>query len=145
MHPNSGEIVKSLWSCFRKATPWPEKNPAVNFLNFKVSSDVQRIEDHEDLDDVGLEPRPVADLVRAASDGETAAWRTLITRFGDVIVTVGKREGLPAPGVEELQQATWLRLVEGLAHIDRPDQLGTWLAATAYAESQRILKRDASL
>ena len=106
---------------------------------------MQRAEHHEDLVDVvGFETRPLSQLVRSASDGERAAWRELITRFGDVIVAVGRQEGLSGLQIDQLQQTIWLRLVESLDRIEEPEQVGAWLSATTSAECQLVLKRDAS-
>ena len=42
----------------------------------------------------------------------------------------------------ELQQTTWLRLVENLHRIEQPERVGGWLATTAGRESLQLLRRS---
>jgi len=85
----------------------------------------------------------VPDLVSAALNGEEPAWRELVARFGGMIASVGHRYGLSAADVGELQQTTWLRLVENLHRIEQPERVGGWLATTARRESLQMLRRAA--
>jgi RNA polymerase sigma factor (sigma-70 family) len=84
---------------------------------------------------------PVGDLVRSAADGDQRAWRELVARFSGMIAAVGRRYGLSSADVNELQQTTWLRLVEHCSRIEHPERVGGWLATTARRESLQILKR----
>jgi RNA polymerase sigma factor (sigma-70 family) len=84
---------------------------------------------------------PVADLVRSAADGDQRAWRELVARFSGMIASVGRRYGLSPADVNELQQTTWLRLVEHCNRIEHPERVGGWLATTARRESLQLLKR----
>ena len=43
----------------------------------------------------------------------------------------------------ELQQTTWLRLVENLNRIEQPERVGGWLATTAQHESLKLLRKAA--
>lgn len=83
----------------------------------------------------------VATLVASASDGQQWAWQELVSRFGGLIASVGWRYGLSAADVKELQQTTWLRLVENIGRIRQPERVGGWLATTARRESLQILRR----
>ncbi|HUI03333.1 MAG TPA: sigma-70 family RNA polymerase sigma factor [Acidimicrobiales bacterium] len=82
-------------------------------------------------------------LVGAALNGEEPAWRELVARFGGMIASVGHRYGLSPADVSELQQTTWLRLVENLHRIEQPERVGGWLATTARRESLQMLRRAA--
>lgn len=86
---------------------------------------------------------PVADLVRSAADGDQQAWRELVARFSGMIAAIGRRHGLSPADINELQQTTWLRLVEHCGRIEHPERVGGWLATTARRESLQLLKRAA--
>lgn len=83
----------------------------------------------------------VAALVEAASSGQEWAWQALVGRFGSLVASVGWRSGLSAADIDELQQATWLRLVEGIDRIREPEPLEQWLTTTARRESLQIRQR----
>ena len=90
-----------------------------------------------------LQTASVATLVIEARKGDPGAWEELVARFGGMIAATGRRYRLGAPDVAELQQTTWLRLVENLHRIEQPDRVGGWLATTARRESLQLLKRAA--
>ncbi len=83
----------------------------------------------------------VATLVGAAGEGNQQAWGELVTRFGGMIASVGRRYGLSPTDIGELQQTTWLRLVENLHRIEQPERVGGWLATTASRHSLQMLKQ----
>jgi DNA-directed RNA polymerase specialized sigma24 family protein len=87
------------------------------------------------------EQAAVGALVAAAAGGEPQAWHELVSRFGGLIASVGWRYGLSGTDVSELQQTTWLRLVENIDRIRQPERVGGWLATTARRESLQILRR----
>jgi RNA polymerase sigma factor (sigma-70 family) len=84
----------------------------------------------------------VAELVGLAGGGEPRAWEELVARFGGMIAATGRRYRLNASDVAELQQTTWLRLVENLHRIEQPERVGGWLATTARRESLQLLRRS---
>lgn len=83
----------------------------------------------------------VAALVESASSGQESAWQALVERFGSLVASVGWRSGLPAADVDELQQTTWLRLVENIDRISEQEPLERWLTTTAHRESLQIRQR----
>lgn len=85
--------------------------------------------------------RVVAGLVDAAANGEEWAWQELVERFGGLVASVGWRYGLSPADNSELQQTTWLRLVEHIDRLRQPERLGGWLATTARRESLQMLRR----
>lgn len=87
------------------------------------------------------EQASVAALVGGAALGEQWAWQELVSRFGGLIASVGWRYGLSSADGDELQQTTWLRLVENIDRIRQPERVGGWLATTARRESLQILRR----
>ena len=90
-----------------------------------------------------LRSASVADLVEKAREGDGGAWAELVARFGGMIAATGRRYRLPPADVAELQQTTWLRLVENLHRIEQPERVGGWLATTARRESLQLLRRAA--
>jgi RNA polymerase sigma factor (sigma-70 family) len=85
----------------------------------------------------------IATLVQKAKEGEQGAWEELVSRFSGMIAATGRRYRLSPADVAELQQTTWLRLVENLHRIEQPERVGGWLATTARRESLQLLKRAA--
>jgi RNA polymerase sigma factor (sigma-70 family) len=88
-----------------------------------------------------LESASVVALVQKAREADPDAWKELVSRFGGMIAATGRRYRLTAADVAELQQTTWLRLVENLHRIEQPERVGGWLATTARRESLQLLKR----
>lgn len=85
----------------------------------------------------------VASIVQSAAAGDARAWEELVTRFGGMIAATGRRYRLSAADVAELQQTTWMKLVENLHRIEQPERIGGWLATTARRESLHLLRRSA--
>jgi RNA polymerase sigma factor (sigma-70 family) len=90
---------------------------------------------------VSFQALSVAALVSKAGEGEPRAWEELVARFGGMIAATGWRYRLTPADVAELQQTTWLRLVENLHKIEQPERVGGWLATTARRESLQLLRR----
>jgi RNA polymerase sigma factor (sigma-70 family) len=84
----------------------------------------------------------VATLVEKAGEGCSKAWRELVARFDGMIVATGRRYRLSPADIGELQQTTWLRLVENIYKIEHPERVGGWLATTARRECLQLLKRS---
>jgi RNA polymerase sigma factor (sigma-70 family) len=90
---------------------------------------------------VFLQGASVATLMEKAGQGCPRAWQELVARFGGMIAATGRRYRLSPSDVAELQQTTWLRLVENLDRIEQPERVGGWLATTARRESLQLLRR----
>lgn len=82
----------------------------------------------------------VAALVLAAGHGERAAWDQLVDRFAPTVWAIARSHRLNAADAADVSQTTWLRLVENLRNIERPERVGAWLATTARRESLRVLR-----
>ena len=88
-------------------------------------------------------PEPAtADLVRAAADGDRAAWDALVARFSGLVWAVTRGHRLQGEDAADVFQTTWLRLVEQLGRLREPDRVGAWLATTARRECLRVLRRS---
>jgi RNA polymerase sigma factor (sigma-70 family) len=82
----------------------------------------------------------VAELVGAAIAGEAAAWNAIVDRFAGLVWAIARRHRLSAADAADVSQTTWLRLVEHLERIEKPERIGAWLATTARHESLRVLR-----
>lgn len=79
-------------------------------------------------------------IVRAAADGDTLAWQTLVQRFTNMIMAVARSCGLGDADVAEVHQVTWLRMVENIDRIQHPERIGAWLVTTSKRESIRVAR-----
>jgi RNA polymerase sigma factor (sigma-70 family) len=79
-------------------------------------------------------------LIRAAHDGDEAAWGLIVDRFSGLVWATARAHRLSSADAADVVQTTWLRLVEHLDRIHNPDGLGAWLAATARHECLRLIR-----
>src|SRR3954463_12924980 len=82
----------------------------------------------------------VAELVRAAAEGDHVAWDGLVDRFNGLVWSVARAHRLSPIDAADVVQTTWLRLVENLGRLQDPERVGAWLATTARRECLRILR-----
>ena len=80
------------------------------------------------------------ELVLRAVDGDAGAWNAIVDRFAGMVWAIARRHRLSAADAADVSQTTWLRLVEHLDRIEKPDRIGMWLATTARHESLRVLR-----
>jgi RNA polymerase sigma factor (sigma-70 family) len=85
--------------------------------------------------------RDLAALLRAADEGDDAAWAELVDRFSPLIWSVARGHGLSAADAADVSQTTWVKLAEHLSSIREPERLGAWLATTARNESINLLRK----
>src|SRR3954451_7085335 len=85
----------------------------------------------------------VAELVRAAAEGDRDAWDALVDRFNGLVWSVARSHRLSTVDASDVVQTTWLRLVEHLGRLQEPERVGAWLATTARRESLRTLRQSA--
>lgn len=85
----------------------------------------------------------VAELVRAAADGDQGAWNELVDRYNGLVWSVARSHRLSTPDASDVVQTTWLRLVEHLGGLQDPERVGAWLATTARREALRALRHSA--
>jgi RNA polymerase sigma factor (sigma-70 family) len=79
-------------------------------------------------------------LVRAAAEGDAAAWTALVERFSGLVWSVARGRGLGAAEAEDVFQTAWFRLAEHIGRIKDPQQVGAWLATTARHEALKMLR-----
>jgi RNA polymerase sigma factor (sigma-70 family) len=87
-----------------------------------------------------VDPDEVGGLVRAAADGDSAAWKSIVERFSGLVWAITRGYRLSSADAADVFQTTWLRLVEHLDRIANPERVGAWLATTARRESLRITR-----
>lgn len=80
-----------------------------------------------------------ARLVKHAIAGNGWAWESLIDKYGRLIWSITKEFRLVESDAADVFQTTWMRLIEHIDRLDRPDRVGSWLAATARNECLRCL------
>ncbi len=85
----------------------------------------------------------VAELVRAAAEGDRAAWDGLVDRYNGLVWSVARSFRLASADASDVVQTTWLRLVEHLGSLQDPERVGAWLATTARREALRTLRHSA--
>lgn len=81
----------------------------------------------------------VALLVRRAAEGDMRAWERLVDQYARLIWSITVDFKLAESDAADVAQTTWLRLLEHIHHIEYPDRVGSWLAATARNECLRSL------
>jgi RNA polymerase sigma factor (sigma-70 family) len=82
----------------------------------------------------------VAQLVRAAADGDSASWDRLVERYTALVWSVVRAHRLSGADAADAVQTTWLRAVEHLDRLREPERMGAWLATTARHESLRAIR-----
>jgi len=80
-------------------------------------------------------------LLRAAREGDQAAWDELVARFNNLVWSVARGFRLSGADAADAVQMTWLRLVENLDRINDPDRLASWLATTTRRECLQHLRK----
>jgi RNA polymerase sigma factor (sigma-70 family) len=87
-----------------------------------------------------VEQGETASLLRAAAQGDEAAWRVLVEQFSSLVWAVARSFRLSTADASDVYQTVWLRLAEHLGRIQNPEQVGAWLATTARRESMRVIR-----
>jgi RNA polymerase sigma factor (sigma-70 family) len=85
-------------------------------------------------------PADLEGVVRAAADGDGAAWRSLVERFAAHIRTIARTHRLSAHDADDVAQTTWLRLLENIAGMRQPAAVAGWLTTTARREALSTIK-----
>lgn len=95
------------------------------------------------IEQAPAEPEPdleLIEIVGAASRGDETAWRALTERFNGSLMAIARSCRLSDADAGEVQQTTWLRLVENIGRIEQPHRIGSWLATTAFRECLRLVR-----
>jgi len=80
-------------------------------------------------------------IVEAAARGDQAAWNKLVERYSGLLWAVARAHRLNSADAADVVQTCWLRLIDHLARIRKPEGIGAWLATTARRECHCTLRR----
>lgn len=81
----------------------------------------------------------IALMVQRAAEGDVRAWERLVDQYAGLIWGITRQFRLAEGDAADVAQTTWLRLLEHIERIARPERVASWLAATARNECLRIL------
>ncbi len=74
------------------------------------------------------------ELLRAAAEGDQAAWTGLIQRFEPTVSATIRAHRLQPADRQDAAQRTWMQLIKRHREIREPEALGAWLRTTARRE-----------
>lgn len=94
-------------------------------------------------DDTLCPPDSVADLLRRARAGDSAAWEEIVRQYSNVVFATVRSFRLQEADVLDAVQMTWLRFAENCHQVQYPHRLAGWLATTARRECLHILRQQA--
>ncbi|RIV41603.1 sigma-70 family RNA polymerase sigma factor [Micromonospora radicis] len=77
-------------------------------------------------------------LVAAAARGDESAWVELVRRYTPLVYSVIRGHDLAGADAADVNQTVWLRLVEHLDQVRKPEALAAWLAVTTRRECYRM-------
>ena len=80
------------------------------------------------------------ELVLLARRNDADAWAALVERYTGMLWSIARSYDLGAADSGDVIQTAWLRLVERLHLLRKPESAGAWLAVTAHRESRRVLR-----
>lgn len=84
----------------------------------------------------------VSGLVQSAAAGDQQSWNEIVREYRGMIWAVARGHRLCDADAADVEQGTWLRLLDHLEDLREPASLGAWLATTARRECLRILRRS---
>jgi RNA polymerase sigma factor (sigma-70 family) len=84
--------------------------------------------------------REVVAVVHSARAGDDIAWTRLVRRFDRMLRSIARSYRLGPSDVDDVVQATWLRLFKHIDQVRDPAAIAGWLAKTARREALRVLQ-----
>ncbi len=87
------------------------------------------------------EPSGLTELLAAASAGNADAWNAIVERFSSLLWSVARAHRLSMEDSADVVQNTWLKLLDHLDRIEKPEALPGWLATTSRHECLSMLRR----
>jgi len=83
-------------------------------------------------------PSTPGELVEQARRSDEAAWRSLVDEFAGLVWWITRTYGLSAADRADVSQTVWLRLVDNLDRLRKPERVGAWLATATRNECLRV-------
>jgi len=80
------------------------------------------------------------ELVRRAAAGDGDAWADLVAKYTPFLYRIARGYRLSPAVSGDVVQTAWLRLVQHIEMLDKPEAVGSWLATTARRESLKQLR-----
>ena len=84
----------------------------------------------------------ISGLVRAAAQGSSAAWESIVDRFTPLLWSICMRHRLSPPDAADVCQDVWVKLAESLEALREPAALPGWLSTTARRECLRTISKQ---
>jgi len=89
-----------------------------------------------------LAGRTEAALVQACLDGQDAAWREVVDRYGRLVYSIPKRYGLSDADADDVFQTVFAILFRKLDQLREASRLTAWLVRTTHRECYRVGKKS---
>lgn len=83
----------------------------------------------------------VVTLVARARGRDGDAWDELVGRYVALVWSITHEFRLTEPDAADVVQTTWLRLLENIDRIERPERIASWIATTARRECLRHVRQ----
>lgn len=83
----------------------------------------------------------IATTLAAAAAGDSRATGALIERYGPLVWSIAWSYRLGPADTADITQVVWLRLLENLVRIRRPERLGSWIGSVTRHECIRLRRR----
>src|SRR6266550_7750694 len=83
----------------------------------------------------------VRQLAAAARNGDAAAWRALVDRYGGMLRAKCFSYRLSSHDASDIVQTTWLIALQRVDQLRSDDHVGGWLARIAERECLQVLRR----
>jgi RNA polymerase sigma factor (sigma-70 family) len=80
-------------------------------------------------------------LVQRSASGDEAAWNVLVRRYSPLVMAVTRSYRLTPEDAQDVSQTVWLRLVEQLANLRKPEALPGWITTTTRRECGRKIRQ----
>ncbi len=82
-----------------------------------------------------------AELVQACVKGNQAAWNEMVERYGRLIYSIPRREGLGEADAEDVYQQVFATMHRKLDSLRDASRLSAWLITTTLRECRRMRRR----
>lgn len=90
-------------------------------------------------------PEPIysrdAELVQACLAGDNEAWKTLLSRYNQLIYSIPRKYRLDADDAADVYQTVSLALWNGLAKLRSEKALTNWIVVTTSRQAEKVARR----
>lgn len=82
------------------------------------------------------------DLILACREGQTRAWRRLLSKYERIVFSIPLRYGLSREDAADVSQLTFTSLIKSMDRLREDSNLGAWLSTVARRHTWRMRSRD---